>query len=162
MNNRYNERAFLEHMWQKKNELSAELDIDPNFWVTLDYMIHLTSSLLKMKKSIAEKQIHKSLRPLFEKNYSDIRNLYRKIPENRYPDTQKDAKTFHHIVSHTINLIDKSYSHFIPSYLFILSIENMTMLSPRLEMCVDSAVLARKNFPLLMTRHLSVDFSSSL
>lgn len=162
MNNSHDEKAFLEHMWQIKNELSADLKIDSNFWVTLDYMIYLSSSLLKMKKNLAEKHIHKFLRPLFEKNYSDIHNLYRKIPEDRYPNTQKDAKTFHHIVSHTINLIDKRHSHFIPSYLFILSIENMTVLSPRLEMCVEPAMLARKNFPLLMSRHISVDFSSSL
>jgi len=154
--------TLKDYIHKQKNEVSAILSIAPDFWVAVDYAIHLTSAILKKPKAEAEKDIASTIKPLFERYNRKIEMVYRKIPEKEYFFLKKDMKTFHHIICHSINLIDKGLAHFIPSYLFIESFDNMKILAPLHENTIDPGTLARNDYPLLLSRYISVAFSSNI
>ncbi len=158
----FNHSDFTVYIHRQKTEVSAHLSISPEFWVVMDYIIHLTSAILKKPKIEAEKDIATIIKPVFERYNRKIEKVLRKIPEKEYFFLKKDMKTFHHIICHSINLIDKGLPHFIPSYLFIDSIENMNVLFPLHEKTCDPGTLARNNYPVLLSRYISSAFSQDL
>lgn len=157
--NDFDRNDLTPYIWQQKAEICALHNTGPEFWIVLDYLIHLTSDLLKHPKDKAEKAIQTILRPLYEKHNPQIQSLYRKIPEQEFYYLKQELKTIHHIISHTINLIDKGMPHFIPSYLFVSSIENMKLLYPQNEKAYNPAMLTRRNYPVLLARHIASNFS---
>ncbi len=160
--NNFDREKLLPYIWRQKEEISATLNIHPRFWVLLDYAIHLTESLLKAPKERAEKNIQHILRPIFEKYNSQIRKIYSKIPKEEFAYVREEMKAFHHIVTHTINLIDKRLPHFIPSYLFISSVEHMQVLYPMDHRTIDPLLLLRGHYTTLVARYLSARFSPAL
>jgi len=158
----YKNTDLSPYLWRQKSEISSLYGIEPGFWPRVDYLIGLTTSTLKKPKKVIEQNVDKILRPLYEKYNSRLDKIYKKIPEKEYLYLKNDLKTFHHIVAHTINLIDKNFAHFIPSYLFISSIDNMLILSPRYENTINPGFLARNNYRTLLTCHLAGNFSLNL
>jgi hypothetical protein len=160
--NNFDHATLTDYIHRQKNEVSAHLSITPDFWVAMDYAIHLTSAILKKPKIEAEKDIVETIKPLFESYNRKIELVYRKIPEKEYFFLKKDMKSFHHIICHSINLIDKGLPHFLPSYLFIESIQNMSVLYPLHEKTCDPCSLARNNYPLLLSRYISFAFANDI
>lgn len=154
--------SLLDYIHHQKNEVSAILALSPDFWVIIDYVIHLTGAILKKPKTEAEKDFLETVKPVFERYNQRIERVYRKIPDNEFFYLKKDMKTFHHIISHSLNLIDRGLPHFIPSYLFIDSIENMTVLHPLHDKCCDPGTLARGEYNTLITRYVSEGFSKDI
>lgn len=154
--------ALIEYIHHQKNEVSALLALSPDFWVIIDYVIHLTGAILKKPKTDAEKDFLETVKPVFERYNQRIERVYRKIPENEFFYLKKDMKSFHHLISHSLNLIDRGLPHFIPSYLFIDSIENMTVLHPLHEKSCDPGTLARGDYNTLITRYVSEGFSKDI
>lgn len=146
----------------QKTEVSNLLSIPPEFWVIIDYVIHLTRAVLKKPKIEAEKDLKSVIKPLFDCYNSKIERILRKMPENEFLYLKQDMKSFHHIICHSVNLIDKGLPHFIPSYLFIDSIEKMTVLYPLHENCCDHGTLARGNYHVLMSRYISESFTPGI
>jgi len=146
----------------QKAEVSSLLSIPPEFWVIIDYVIHLTKAVLKKPKIEAEKDLKTVIKPLFDCYNSKVERILRKMPENEFLYLKQDMKSFHHIICHSVNLIDKGLSHFIPSYLFIDSIEKMTVLYPLHENCCDHGTLARGNYPVLLSRYISESFTPGI
>ncbi len=160
--NNFDHSSLTDYIHRQKNEVSAHLSITPDFWVAMDYAIHLTSAILKKPKAEAEKDIAEVIKPLFEHYNRKIELVYRKIPEKEYFFLKKDMKSFHHIICHSINLIDKGLSHFLPSYLFIESIQNMVVLFPLHEKTCDTCSLAIGNYSFLLSRYISQAFSKDI
>lgn len=150
------------YSWHQKREVSAQLDLLPDFWVIVDYAVSLTKRILKQNKVAAETDIQNILRPLFEQYNTKISRTYDKLSEKNHFFLKNELKTFHHIVTHTINLIDKRMAYLTPSYLFVSSIEHMKMLAPAGEHCCDPRTLAEKKFSTLFSRHLASQYSQSL
>lgn len=157
--NSVDRNQLVDYIHFQKNEVSNLLSITPEFWVAVDYVIHLTRAILKKPKIEAEKDFKTIIKPLFDSYVSKIERIMRKIPDEEFFFLKKDLKSFHHLICHSINLIDKGLSHFIPSYLFIDSIENMTVMYPLHENCCDHGTLARKNYSVLLSRFISEDFT---
>ena len=160
--NSLNRLELVDYIHLQKAEVSNLLAINPEFWVALDYVIHLTRAVLKKPKIEAEKDFKLIIKPFFDSYNSKIEKILRKIPEKEFHFLKKDLKSFHHLICHSINLIDKGLSHFIPSYLFIDSIEKMTVLYPLHENCCDHGALARQNYPVLLSRHISESFTPEI
>ncbi|HNW83067.1 MAG TPA: hypothetical protein PKG52_09270 [bacterium] len=157
--NRIELKDYIHH---QKNEVSSLLALPPDFWVVIDYIIHLTSAILRKPKSDAEKDFISVVKPVFDRYNSRIERVYRKIPDNEFFYLKKDMKSFHHLISHSINLIDKGLPHFIPSYLFIDSIDNMTVLYPLHDKSCDPGTLARGDYNTLISRYISEGFSPEI
>lgn len=160
--NSLNRLELTDYIHLQKAEVCNLLSITPEFWVAIDYVIHLTRAVLKKPKIEAEKDFKATIKPLFDSYNSKIEKILRKIPEKEFTFLKKDLKSFHHIICHSINLIDKGLSHFIPSYLFIDSIEKMTVLYPMHENCCDHGTLARNNYPALLSRYISESFTPEI
>ncbi len=143
-------------------EISARQNVKPGFWAVLDYLIFRTSLTLKKSKTEAEKEITSILRPLYEKYNSILFNVYRNIPDDEYCYMKEELKTFHHIITHTLNLIDRNLSHFIPSFLFVELIEKMKLITPSHTYCCNPPFFARENYFMLMARYLSGKFSNNI
>ena len=153
---------LIDYIHHQKTEVGIQINIKPDLWVALDYIIHLTEAVLKKPKIEAEKDFKTIIKPIFDKYNSKIDRILRKIPEEDYSYLKRDLKSFHNLISHSINLIDKGLPHFIPSYLFIQTIGNMTVLSPLHESTCDWGTLARNNYPVLISRHISKNFTKEL
>lgn len=151
--------SYIHH---QKNEVSALLTLPVDFWVVIDYVIHLTSAILKKPKTEAEKDFIDIVKPVFDRYNSRIERVFRKIPENEFFYMKKDMKSFHHLITHSINLIDKGLPHFIPSYLFIDSIENMAVLYPLHDKSCDPGTLARGDYNTLISRYVSRGFAPEI
>lgn len=143
-------------------EISARQNVKPGFWAVLDYLIFRTAATLKKSKTETEKEITLILRPLYEKYNSILFNVYRNIPDNDYYYIKEELKTFHHILTHTLNLIDRNLSHFIPSFLFVELIEKMKLITPSHTYCCNPPFFARENYFMLMARYLSGKFSNNI
>ncbi|MGI6394458.1 MAG: hypothetical protein ACOX2F_07005 [bacterium] len=153
---------LIDYIHLQKAEASSIQSIPPEFWVVMDYIIHLTRAVLKKTKSEAEKDLKSIIKPLFNLYNVKIDQILRKMPTDEFFYLKQDIKSFHHIICHSINLIDKGLPHFIPSYLFIDSIEKMTVLYPLHENCCDQGTLVRGNYPVLLARYLSEKFAPDL
>ncbi len=158
----FDRTEFFPYIWRQKEEINSLLNVDYKFWITLDYAILLTLRILKKPKDIAEKEIQEILRPTFDKYNIQIQKIYQKIPSEQYFYIKEEIKQFHHIMSHTLNLIDKRLSHFIPSFLFISIIDNMKILSPASHRTVDPGILARGSYTTLIARQLCIKYNSQL
>jgi len=153
---------LIDYIHHQKTEAAIQINITPDLWVALDYIIHLTEAVLKKPKIEAEKDFKTIIKPIFDKYNSKIEKILRKIPEEDHFYLKRDLKSFHHLICHSINLIDKGLPHFIPSYLFIQTIGNMSVLSPLHENTCDWGTLARGNYPVLISRHISKSFTNEL
>lgn len=151
-----------DYIHQQKNEVCSLLALSPDFWIVIDYIIYLTGEILKKPKNEAEKDFIDMVKPVFDRYNSRIEKVFRKIPENEFFYLKKDMKSFHHLISHSINLVDKGFPHFIPSYIFIDSIENMTVLFPLLDKCCDHGTLVRKDYNTLISRYVSESFAPDI
>ncbi len=154
--------ALLPYIWRQKTEISALYEIRPTFWVTLDYAIALTMHLLKSAKKTIGEPIQTILRPLYGRTSRELDTILHKVSEEEYGYLKHELKIFHHIVTHTINLVDKNLSHFIPQFLFISLIERMRLLYPLEERTVSPLLLAHGDYRLLLTRHLAKQFNKRL
>ncbi|MCK5807555.1 hypothetical protein KAH37_01070 [bacterium] len=150
------------YSWHQKREISAQLILAPDFWVTVDYAISLTQEILKQNKVAAERGIQEILRPLFEQYNKKISKTYQRLSDDEHFFIKNELKTFHHIVTHTINLIDKRVPHLTPRFLFISSIEHLKILAPAGDHCCDPRTLAEKKFSSLFSRHIASQYSQSL
>ena len=153
---------LIDYIHHQKTEAAIQINITPDLWVALDYIIHLTEAVLKKPKIEAEKDFKNIIKPIFDKYNSRIDRILRKIPEEEYCFLKRDLKSFHHLISHSINLIHKGLPHFLPSYLFISTIENMSVLYPLHEKTCDWGTLMRGNYPVLISRHISKGFTDEL
>jgi hypothetical protein len=153
---------FLPYIWRQKAEISAMHDIGREFWVTLDYSIGLTMQLLKNTKETMSEPIQTVLRPIFGRINRELNTILQKVTDEEFGYLKHELKILHHIVSHTINLVDKNVAHFVPRFLFISLIEQMRLLQPLGERTVDPALLARGDYRLLVTRHVARQFSTRL
>jgi len=153
---------FLPYIWRQKAEISAMHDIGREFWVTLDHSIGLTMSLLKSTKETMGEPIQTVLRPIFGRINRELNTILQKVTDEEFGYLKHELKIFHHIVSHTINLVDKNVSHFVPRFLFISLIEQMRLLYPLNERTMNPALLARGDYRLLVTRHVARQFSTRL
>ena len=160
--NNFSRINLIDYIHHQKTEAAIQINITPDLWVALDYIIHLTEAVLKKPKIEAEKDFKTIIKPIFDKYNSRIDRILRKIPDEEYTFLKRDLKKFHHLISHSINLIDKGLPHFIPSYLFIETIENMSVLYPLHENTCDWGTLARGNYPVLISRHISKGFTDEL
>lgn len=160
--NNFNREDLVDYIHHQKTEASIQINITPDLWVALDYIIHLTEAVLKKPKIEAEKDFKTIIKPIFDKYNSKIDRILRKISEEEYTFLKRDLKSFHNIISHSINLIDKGMSHFIPSYLFIQTIQNMTVLYPLHERTCDYGTLMRGSYPVLISRHIAKGFTEEL
>jgi len=153
---------FLPYIWRQKAEISAMHDIGREFWVTLDHSIGLTMRLLKNTKETMGEPTQTMLRPLFGRINRELNTILQKITDEEFGYLKNELKIFHHIVSHTINLVDKNVAHFVPRFLFISLIEQMRLLYPLGERTVNPTALARGDYRLLVTRHVAHQFSKRL
>lgn|GEM_PF-863416 len=157
-----NREALLPYIWRQKTEISALYDIAPTFWVTLDYAITLTMHILKSTKRIIGEPIQSVLRPLYGRMSRELDTLLRKVSDEEYGYLKHELKIFHHIITHTINLVDKNLTHFVPQFLFISLIERMHLLYPIEEKTINPALLAHGDYRLLVARHLAKNFNKRL
>ncbi len=157
-----NRELLIPYIHKQKKELSFYLGISSEFWISLDYAICLTKRLLKSGKNELESNINTILKPIFKKHNKKVLDIYRKIPEKSYKFLKYEMKTFHHIITHTINLIDKKQTYLIPNYLFIDNIDNMLLLYPLNKKTIEPQTLANGNYAILMARHIAPNFSTKL
>ncbi len=153
---------LLPYIWRQKAEISALYDIRPSFWVTLDYAIALTMNLLKSTKKTIGDPVQTVLRPLYGRTSRELDIILHKASDEEYGYLKHELKMFHHIITHTINLVDKNLSHFVPQFLFISLIERMRLLYPLEERAINPILLAHGDYRLLLTRHLAKQFNKRL
>ncbi len=149
------------YSWHQKQEITALLELPPDFWVAVDYMISLTERILKQKKERVQKDVQTILRPIFSQYRTTI-STYLRLSDSSHFYIKQELKTFHHIVSHLANLIDKHMAHFTPSFLLIKSIEQLKLLAPTNELCCNPRTLAGGSFSILFSRYLALRHSVAL
>ncbi len=154
--------ALLPYIWRQKAEISAMHDIGREFWVTLDHSIGLTMQLLKNTKETMGEPIQTVLRPIFGRITRELNTILQKVTDEEFGYLKHELKIFDHIVTHTINLVDKNVSHFVPRFLFVSLIEQMRILYPVGVRTVNPLLLARGDYRLLVTRHVARQFSTRL
>lgn len=147
--------ALLPYIHRQKAEISALHAIRYDFWTTLDYTIDLTMRLLKNPKETVGEPTQTVLRPLFGTINRELNTILQKVTDDEFGYLKHELKVFHHIVTHTINLVDKNVAHFVPRFLFVSLIEDMRLLYPLCERTINPALLARRDYRLLVTRHLA-------
>ncbi len=154
-----NREELIPYIWRQKAEISVICGVSHDFWVLLDYTIGITRDILKTPKETAQTGIQAELKPIFERFNSQLQRTFQKIQDQEFHYIKQELKTFHHILTHTINLIDRNLAHFIPSYLFITLIENMLVAAPLEDKTIDPGLLARRDYAVLIARHISRNFS---